>query len=802
MLRHALVTAVTAAMLFVALPVAEANAAPPGTATVVPIQETGTTATRFNLLILGDGYTELEFPRFLEQVDKHLNVLWSIEPYRSYRSYMNVYAVEIVSAESGVDCDPDLTSPRRDTPLNMGFWGGCNASSVRRLLSADSTAATTYANMVPGTTSSNRQILAIANSATYGGAGGTYATASGGNALSALISPHELGHSLGGLQDEYDYYSRGVQGGTYTGGEPSSVHHTTLTESQMLSQQQKWWRWLGEPSESGGVIGRHEGGMYLSRGIWRPSAHSIMKTLGYYYDQIGREVMTRAISAKVNLVQASMPTSSPIGADRVVWVETLHPASHQLDVVWSVDNAVVPGTNNSRNLDLATLNLTPGVHTLVATVVDPTPFVRDPAIRSLAALTQTRTWTVLTLLSTAPETTPVSFTSSTSTTRPVAGSSVVYAEPTHPTNRVLDITWTLDGEVVANLGNSRDLDLKRFAMTPGTHTLTATVTDPTAPGGASQTLTWAVDAAEPVPSYELSQPAATLTPPGQPVEYIFGGPFTMKLAGTDDTPGFVVSEYRVNGDGWQNFYGWPTDSEAGMLFTEFGTNIDDLVYGKLGTPRLSPWDNVPSGQGRHTIEYRAKDAGGNISEARSFVVTLDMTDPTVTITSPAGGGSYQLGSVTAASYSCADALSGVDSCSGTVGSGQPFNTSTPGSHSFSVTARDLAGNEHMQTITYSVSQPTAVTLAGLTAKRSGTGVWVRWQTGSESQMLGFNVYRRVGNKRAKLNPTLILTKPGSGGGRYALRDRFAPLKGRPSYRLEVVTLDGRRTWFGPLRVAR
>ena len=84
----------------------------------------------------------------------------------------------------------------------MGFWGGCNPGSVQRLLTVDTAAATQYADLGPATTSANRQILAIGNSDTYGGAGGSYATASGGNALSALITPHELGHSLGTLQDE------------------------------------------------------------------------------------------------------------------------------------------------------------------------------------------------------------------------------------------------------------------------------------------------------------------------------------------------------------------------------------------------------------------------------------------------------------------------------------------------------------------------------------------------------------------------------------------------------------------------
>jgi hypothetical protein len=709
---------------------AAAAAAPPGTATIVPIQVTGTTATRFNLVIMGDGYTEAEFPKFLQQVDKHLNTLWSIEPYKSYKSYMNVYAIEIVSADSGVDCDPNLNSGLKNTPLSMGFWGGCSASSVQRLISVNNTAATTYANMVAGTTSANRQILAIANSNTYGGAGGTFATASGGNALSALISPHELGHSLGGLQDEYDYLTRGVAGGTYSGGEPTSVHHTILTAAQMTAQQKKWYRWLGEPSESGGTIGVYQGGMYLRFGVWRPSQHSIMKTLGYYYDQIGREVMTRAISAKVSLTQANTATTSPIGADRVVWVETLHPVREQLAVTWTVDGVDVPNTNNSRNLDLATLGLAPGTHTLKMTVVDPTDFVRDPAIRASSALTQTRTWTVNTALTTTPVAVAPAFTSSTPTDKPVAANGVVFAEPTHPTSRVLDITWRLDGGVVSDPGNNRDLDLSRFGLTTGTHALTATVTDPADPGGASQTLTWSVDATEPTTSYTLSTPAATIASPGQPVAYYFNGPFTMKLTGTDDNPGFVVTEYRVDGDGWQNFYGWPTDSNAGMLFTEYGTNIDDLYYGKLGVPRAVAWDTPPSGQGRHTIEYRGKDEAGNVAAAQSFVVDLDMIAPVSTASlAPAAVGGWYSGP--ALTLAATDENSGVtttmyaiDGGPFTVYSG-PLSGFSDGPHSVQFFSTDLAGNvEATQTISFQVDSTAPSTTASLApASPTGSNGW-------------------------------------------------------------------------------
>src|SRR4051794_33513531 len=113
--------------LFAAAPAVKAQTIPTtgvGSATVVPLQVTGPPANRFNLVIAGDGYTEAEQDKFMAQVDKHLNIMWSIEPYKSYRNYINVYAIKVISAESGIDCDPNLTSPKKDTVLGMAFWGG------------------------------------------------------------------------------------------------------------------------------------------------------------------------------------------------------------------------------------------------------------------------------------------------------------------------------------------------------------------------------------------------------------------------------------------------------------------------------------------------------------------------------------------------------------------------------------------------------------------------------------------------------------------------------------------------------
>ncbi|HEY3686546.1 MAG TPA: M64 family metallopeptidase [Streptosporangiaceae bacterium] len=616
-MRRGFALVAAAALLVLGVPVGAAHADDVGTAKVVPVQVTGDPAHRFNLVVLGDGYTDADMPTFRKNVDQEISTLFAFEPWKSYRSYVNIYRVEITSGVSGVSCDPDLSSPRRDTPLSMKFWSGCASGGIQRLLVMDNGAANTYADMVPGTTAANRQIVALANSPTYGGAGGTFATASGSNAMSSLIMPHEIGHSLGGLQDEYNYYQRGVPGGAYTGAEPDSIHHTLLTERQMRQRHAKWYRWLGDKSTSGGRIGRYEGGMYDTTGVWRPSEHSMMKTLGYGYDQVERERMTQAISAKLNLVQDATPTSAPIGADRVVWLETTHPVSHPLRVTWTLDGRRLAGTADRHNVDLAARHLGHGTHKLTATVTDPTDFVRDPAIRASAALTQTRTWTVDTGVHTADAPAAPGFTEATPESTDVAAGDVIYAETTHPAKSVPAVRWTVDGRTVTTPGNDRDLQLGRFHLRPGAHTVTARAVD-MATGRTSAPKTWTVDAQPPKVAAQFSKPAAVTGG-----RYVFDDHFSMKLTPSDATAGTTLAEFQVDGDGWYRYFGWPTDSTAPFQFTPLGTKIDDLIYGKIGKPaRAVEWENVPPGYGDHTIEFRAIDAAGNVGPTTKVRVDL------------------------------------------------------------------------------------------------------------------------------------------------------------------------------------
>lgn len=612
-----------------------------GSATVVPLQVTGDPEDRLNLIILGDGYTAEEMQQFRDDVDKHLNVQWSIEPFRSYRDYFNVYMIEIVSGESGISCDPDDGNVRRDTPLKLQYAGTCPAGANARGVTfgaGGQQALEQYVSMIPGVTAQNRQTLTIANTSTYGGIGGRNATTTGQAPQGPLVSPHELGHSLGNLQDEYPYSARNVPGAPYTGGEPSSIHHTIMTEQQMLDQQAKWYRWLGEESLSGGVIGRYESGQTRASGIWRPSEHSIMRWIGYHFDQIGRERMIEKISGRRDVAQLALestPTDEPVFPEDVIWVETMHPLYHELTVTWSVNGAVVEGTGNSRNFDLEAHGVGVG-DTVSVTVSDATEDVRDPAVADGGSLTQTREWTIV---EEPPAPSDVEFTSSTDTTRPVGGQDVVYVETTHPRDRVLDVTWRLNGSVVPNPDNLRNLDLGALGLASGTYELTATVTDPEVPGAPTDTRTWTVDNVAPSVTFELSDPVSVV--PGtrvRPPHYVFREWFEMGLAATDDQDGYVVIEFQLDGDGWFNYHGWPDAPEGTPYrFTPAGTVIKEIAYGNLGSggvtkaPFEQSYPDFEPGYGRHEIQYRAIDAAGNLSAPKTFTVTVTDTNGAVAL---------------------------------------------------------------------------------------------------------------------------------------------------------------------------
>lgn len=255
------------------------------TAEVYTIQRTGDPANRFDLVFVGDGYTADQQDLFGRQAVERWGQLTQHEPFKSLKDKFNVWEVDVVSRQSGSDNDP-TKGVRKDTALNGGYW--CN--NLDRLVCVDDNLARQYAALAPGAD----QVLALVNSSTYGGSGGVVTVSAGGNDQSGDIVTHELGHTIGGLADEY--------GGscTYAGGEPGEPNSSKLTESQMRQQNKKWAAYLGRTTPDGGVIGTFEGSSYCDRGVFRPSQNSIMRSLGREFNLIGVDAITRGVNSRVH----------------------------------------------------------------------------------------------------------------------------------------------------------------------------------------------------------------------------------------------------------------------------------------------------------------------------------------------------------------------------------------------------------------------------------------------------------------------------------------------------------------------
>jgi hypothetical protein len=78
-----------------------------------------------------------------------------------------------------------------------------------------------------------------------------------------------------------------------------------------------------------------------------------------------------------------------------------------------------------------------------------------------------------------------------------------------------------------------------------------------------------------------------------------------------------------------------------------------------------------------------------------------MRPPSINLTAPAAG-RYLINQPLNAGYVCADTGSGVASCAGPVAAGAAIATTTVGSRSFAVTARDVAGNSATANAEYTV----------------------------------------------------------------------------------------------------
>lgn len=341
------------------------------------IIDNGPSENRVDVVILGDGYTEGELALYANDVDTVISSFFSGEPFAAYAPYFNVHRVDVVSAESGVD-EIDL-GIFKNTALGMAY--GC--FGIDRLLCINVGAAWAAAGSAPQTD----QILALANSTRYGGAGypdNDLGTLAGRNSSAIEIALHEFGHSFADLADEYDYGGPIV----YTGPEPVEPNLSIYTSATLAAQERKWFRWLDL-----GNVDTFEGGGYSEQGIYRPTFNSKMRSLNRPFEQVNVEQLVVSAYKSVSPIDEATPVSAePYSACETFFVVPMAPVGHALDVQWSIDGAPVPGAVG-QSFEVDPSGLSAGLHTVGVAVVDNTTRVRDESLRA-QWLTDSRAWTI------------------------------------------------------------------------------------------------------------------------------------------------------------------------------------------------------------------------------------------------------------------------------------------------------------------------------------------------------------------------------------------------------------------------
>jgi hypothetical protein len=162
---------------------------------VVVIEQNGDPASKVDLLILGDGYTEEMQDEFIAKAKEMTEILFDASPFRERRADFNVWALAPPAVQPGVS--RPSTGIYRDSPLGTSYDA---FRSERYVLTYENKAFRRIAASAP-----YDFVEILVKSETYGGGGiyGLYGTTAADSAWGAYVFVHEFGHHFAGLADEY-----------------------------------------------------------------------------------------------------------------------------------------------------------------------------------------------------------------------------------------------------------------------------------------------------------------------------------------------------------------------------------------------------------------------------------------------------------------------------------------------------------------------------------------------------------------------------------------------------------------------
>lgn len=245
----------------------------------------GPSASKFDIVFMGDGFTSSQQGDFNTRVDNYFKAMFTYQNgdmdnvLAELQDAFNVYRVNMNSVQSGVadqtctNADGDSCGASSNQTRNTAYrftysgcwdccWMGWNGNSVTRINNALSAVGLAGAEYV----------VMILNETGFGGC-------SGGRILSITkttsnhVLLHELGHSVGALADEY-----GNKNKCYGGSNPSSRNMDTNMNNAKWNKFARASITTGQPAEYNvSQSGHFEGGKYVTRCIYRPTTNSTMR---------------------------------------------------------------------------------------------------------------------------------------------------------------------------------------------------------------------------------------------------------------------------------------------------------------------------------------------------------------------------------------------------------------------------------------------------------------------------------------------------------------------------------------------
>ena len=349
-------------------------------ATISPLLITGPPYARINIVLLSEGYTQQQLPRFQTDAGKIVTRLLLFAPFQEYANSFNAYAIAVASQDSGAD--HPLSNDYRNTFFNSTY----NSFQVDRLLTIPPNDRDPVSAHGAGRVDSLLEIFmpefdlacVVVNDPVYGGSGGGIIVVST-NSASAEIAIHELGHGFGRLGDEYE--------SAYPGYPDIEEPNTTReTRREFI----KWNRWILEstplPTPAiptyGSQVGLFEGAHYHATGWYRPKLNCMMRALANEYCEVCRQQLVLSMYRLVRPIESYSPLADVVNirdtGSVVFSVTPVIPASHALSLHWFLDSISLNGENSFSYIVHAE-DVGNGMHTVRANVFDSTVYVRsDP----------------------------------------------------------------------------------------------------------------------------------------------------------------------------------------------------------------------------------------------------------------------------------------------------------------------------------------------------------------------------------------------------------------------------------------